>query len=107
MILTWAEPQHCIQRLRPGTVKRMYYRTREPLGYWIACPGCGFVAPFQQEECGFIEGPTEDAEAVKASGEVVRIRRPATLEATRAPRCYRCHRLILLKKTEVDVVPET
>jgi hypothetical protein len=103
--LTWAEPQHCIQRLRPGTVKRMYYRTREgePIGYWIACPGCGFVGPYRHEDCGFIEGAMQMAPAVKATGEVMSILRPSTLKATTAPRCYRCHRTIELRETEIDV----
>lgn len=66
----------CPRKLKAGQIRRV--PGRGPLvGFHIACPGCGFVAPYLREEGGFVELDDE-----------------VLVGVTRPPSCVRCRRRI-------------
>lgn len=77
--LTLASYQTCSRKLVRGQVKRVLQRG--PLiGYFIACPACGFVASYLHDECDFAEA--------KVGGREILTR------IQRNPRCYSCRRVL-------------
>lgn len=71
-------PTRCVRRLARGEVKRVPSVGRL-VGYYVACPGCGFVAPYLAEEAGWIESADPELHLVGAE---------------RPPPCMRCRRAI-------------
>jgi hypothetical protein len=55
--LTVQSYRTCAARLKPGEVKRVPQRSAPLIGYMIACPSCGLVAPYLDREMGYIEDP--------------------------------------------------
>ena len=51
--------RQCPRRMRPGQVKRVPLKGKL-VGYWIACPGCGFVASYLLDEARFTESVDKD-----------------------------------------------
>lgn len=49
---------HCSRTLKRGEIKRVMPRGPLFIGYYIACPGCGFIAVYLHDEAAFVE---EDA----------------------------------------------
>lgn len=77
--LTFASFQKCSRELVRGELKRVVQRG--PLvGYFMACPACGFSASYLESECGFIEEPVivEGKSYMRAVG------------VTRPPPCFKC-----------------
>lgn len=85
--LTFASFQKCSRELERGEVKRCMQRGPLPLvGYFLACPACGYSASYLDCEVGFVEEPVEiDGLAYKR---VVMIERP--------PACFSCKRLLVI-----------
>lgn len=80
--LTAASFRTCSRELAKGQVKRCMQRG--PLvGYYIACPGCGFIATYLHEDVGYVETPTDPLTYPK---KLIKIERP--------PKCYSCKRSI-------------
>ncbi len=81
--LTVAAHKTCSRTLGRGEVKRV--SGRGPLvGYFLACPACGFVASYLHDACGFTEVPpapgTEWPRVLSGIG--------------KPPPCYSCRSLI-------------
>lgn len=81
--LTCASYQQCSRTLRRGQVKRV--SQRGPLvGYFLACPACGFSAAYLDDACGFREVPRE--EGARPARALVGVAHP--------PTCFSCHALL-------------
>lgn len=78
--LTIAAYQKCSRLLAKGEVKRVMQRG--PLvGYFIACPACGFSASYLDDACGYIEQHLSPKERI-----------PHRLVGiTKPPMCFKCH----------------
>jgi hypothetical protein len=83
--LTTAAYQKCSRLLVRGEVKRVMQRG--PLvGYFIACPGCGFSASYLDDACGYVEEP---APRFTWPRKLIGIERP--------PMCFRCKGFICVE----------
>lgn len=83
--LTFASFQKCTRELAKGELKRVVQRG--PLiGYFMACPACGFSASYLDSECGFIE------RAVEVDG----VQYMRAVGVQRPPVCFHCRRLITI-----------
>lgn len=80
----------CARKLRPGQVKRVPADPRYLVGYHVACPGCGFSAPYQVAEAGILEVADPDGALLVA------------LE--REPLCIRCRRRIVVRGGRLAVL---
>ncbi len=84
--LTHASYQKCSRTLERGEVKRVMQRG--PLvGYFLACPACGFSASYLHDAVGYVEDPPTGT--MLRAGErhwLVGIERP--------PACYKCRLLL-------------
>lgn len=78
-----AAPKACPRQLPRGGVKRVPARGGL-VGFFIACPGCGFVASYLAAEGGFVEVP----DPVDGTPLLIGISTP--------PPCMRCRRRIAL-----------
>lgn len=93
--LVMAPPTACSQRLRPGEAKRCMWRGEEPIGYHLACPGCGFIASYLHSEVGYVEEPLLEGRPF-----------PKRLVGfTSAPRCFRCRRELSIVGRELVATP--
>lgn len=84
--LVMVGPTFCPRDMVRGQVKRCVHRG--PLvGYYIACPSCGFKATYLDEDVLFIEEC-----AVLGSAYPKRL-----LRMTKPPPCYRCKLLLSVR----------
>jgi hypothetical protein len=82
---------YCPRDMVRGQVKRCMHRG--PLvGYYIACPACGFKATYLDEDVGFIEEP-----AVVGSPFPKRL-----LGMRNPPPCYRCKLRLSVRGLELE-----
>jgi hypothetical protein len=89
--LTVASYQKCSRLLDKGEVKRCMQRG--PLvGYYLACPACGFSGVYLDEECDFSEQPPKT--------EVIHdpAKRRKLVGIGRSPSCFRCKRLLRIEE---------
>lgn len=85
--LSVASYRSCAQRLQPGEVKRVMQRG--PLiGYFLACPACGFVGSYVDDAVGYVEKP--DKSVTLRVGDPQR----ELLGTNHPPTCFRCRRLL-------------
>lgn len=97
--LTVASYQKCSRTLAPGEVKRVMQRG--PLvGYFLACPACGFSASYLDEQCGFEEDPPKGVmlHDLRVQRVILSIKTP--------PRCFRCRRYLRVVDGHLEAVSE-
>lgn len=95
--LTFAAYQKCSRLLVKGEVKRVMQRG--PLvGYFLACPACGFSASYIEDQCGFVEDPPKTV--------MMRVGDPQRqlISITNPPRCYKCHRHLRVVDHHLEAV---
>lgn len=83
--LTLAAYQKCTRLLEKGEIKRV--SQRGPLvGYFIACPACGFSASYIHDQCGFVEEVVPQFTWPRK-----------LLGITTPPTCFKCHGYICIE----------
>jgi hypothetical protein len=89
--LALAAYQACTRLLKKGQVKRVSGRVGPLVGYFLACPFCGFSASYLHEKHVFVEG--EPAPGTKFPRPLLRMENPAT--------CFSCRGLISVEGGEL------
>lgn len=89
--LTVASYQACSRLLRKGQVKRVSGRVGPLVGYFLACPFCGFSASYLHEKHGYIEG--EPAPGTKWPRPLLGMTKPA--------KCFSCQGVISVENGEL------
>lgn len=106
MRIRFVHPQLCTRKLVPGDVKRVF-AAGPLLGYFIACPACGFYGSYLHCEAGFTEiGPTVGSRGPGAHATEEPYRHPTSLSATHPVVCYGCRRRIVVKDGELEVIED-
>jgi hypothetical protein len=82
--LTPVSYQKCSKLLVAGEVKRVM-QSGPLIGYFLACPACGFACAYLDEACGYVEDPPKTV-VTRAVRKLVAITHP--------PTCFRCKRTL-------------
>lgn len=85
----------CSRLLEPGELKRVP-QLGPLVGYFIACPACGFPAPYLDDEVGYVEEPPKEKTLYAGSPQ----RELRGLE--RPPRCFRCKLLLRVELERLE-----
>ncbi|NUP12898.1 MAG: hypothetical protein HOW73_43215 [Polyangiaceae bacterium] len=89
-ITYWASG--CVREMPPGQVKRVPQRGGL-VGYFIACPGCRFIASYLDDHHGFLEECVLPGHTTPVK--LVGIEKP--------PRCFRCRKSITVVGASLEV----
>lgn len=103
MKLTHAAPAKCAARLARGEVKRTALNG-QLFAYVVACPACGYPAPYLADASGFVEGEMV-ATSAEHRGRTVAFRAPETLSASTGLLCYGCRGTITIADNDITTVP--
>lgn len=81
-------PNVCSRKLERGQVKRVPF-TGGLVGYFLACPGCGFKASYLREEGDFQEASVDGATLLVGIG--------------RPPPCIACRKKLAMVAGKLEV----
>ncbi len=104
MKIRFVHPQLCTRKLVRGDVKRLF-AAGPLLGYFIACPGCGFYGSYLHSEAGFTEvGPVVTSRGPGAHVAEEPYRHPTSLRAAHPMVCFGCRHKIVVNDGELELV---